>query len=536
VPHFSYLRPQRSLGVPLTALVGDGVRLASRSSDDVRCGVEEAALATIVTNVAVSDAEILPDGLFAALPGRRGHGADHVAAAVLAGAVAVLTDDDGAARASATGVPVLVTTDPRRRLGPVAARVHRTDSGGPRLLGVTGTNGKTTTVHVLDAVLRQLGLPSGLSSTAERRSRDVAVASRLTSPEATELHALLARMAEDGVHTAALEVSAQALTRHRVDGIRFDVVGFTNLSHDHRDDYPTPEGYLEAKLELFDPARAARGVVLLDSPAGRQVAARSGVPVTTIATGDDGTGDDGTGADWRLQVTATTASSTAFVLEGRDGRTLSSSVPLIGRHMAADAALALVMLVEAGHDVADLQEAVAGGVEVTVPGRTLEVSGADGPRVYTDFSHTPDSVAKTLEALRTVTDGRLVVVIGADGDRDPSKREPMGRAAAERADLVVVTDHHPRTEDPAQIRRALIIGARTAVEARRARRDRLPTVVELAEPSAAIRRAVRDVGTGDTVLWVGPGDTDYRVVGTEDLPYSPRRDARAALREAGWRA
>jgi UDP-N-acetylmuramoyl-L-alanyl-D-glutamate--2,6-diaminopimelate ligase len=531
VPQFSYLRPQRSLGVPLSALVVDGVHLASRSSDDVRGGVEEAALATVVTNVAVSDAEILPGGLFAALPGRGGHGADHVAAAVLAGAVAVLTDDDGAARASATGVPVLVTADPRRRLGPVAATVHGTGSGGPRLLGVTGTNGKTTTVHVLDAVLRQLALPSGLSSTAERRSRDAAVASRLTSPEATELHALLARMAEDGVHTAAVEVSAQALTRHRVDGIRFDVVGFTNLSHDHRDDYPTPESYLEAKLELFDPARAARGVVLLDSPAGRQVAARSGVPVTTIAAGDDGAG-----ADWRLQVTATTASSTAFVLEGRDGRTLSSSVPLIGRHMAADAALALVMLVEAGHDVADLQEAVAGGVEVTVPGRTLEVSGADGPRVYTDFSHTPDSVAKTLEALRTVTDGRLVVVIGADGDRDPSKREPMGRAAAERADLVVVTDHHPRTEDPAQIRRALVTGARTAVEARRARRDRLPTVVELAEPSAAIRRAVRDVGTGDTVLWVGPGDTDYRVVGTEDLPYSPRRDARAALREAGWRA
>jgi len=531
VPLFSYLRPRRSLGVPLSALVGDGVRLASCPSDDVAEGDEEAALATVVTNVAVSDAEILPGGLFAALPGRLGHGADHTAAAVVAGAVAVLTDDDGAARASASGLPVLVTTDPRRRLGPLAARVHGTDSGGPRLLGVTGTNGKTTTVHVLDAVLRQLGLPSGLSSTAERRSRDVAVASRLTSPEATELHALLARMAEDGVHTAALEVSAQALTRHRVDGIRFDVVGFTNLSHDHRDDYPTPETYLEAKLELFDPARAARGVVLLDSPAGRRVAARSGVPVTTIATGDDGDG-----ADWHLQVTATTASSTAFVLEGPDGRVLRSSVPLIGRHMAADAALALVMLVEAGHDVADLQEAVARGVEVTVPGRTLEVSGADGPRVYTDFSHTPDSVAKTLEALRTVTDGRLVVVIGADGDRDPSKREPMGRAAAERADLVVVTDHHPRTEDPAQIRRALVTGARTAVEARRERRDRLPTVVELAEPSAAIRRAVRDVGTGDTVLWVGPGDTDYRVVGTEDLPYSPRRDARAALREAGWRA
>jgi UDP-N-acetylmuramoyl-L-alanyl-D-glutamate--2,6-diaminopimelate ligase len=341
------------------------------------------------------------------------------------------------------------------------------------------------------------------------------------------------------VHTAALEVSAQALSRHRVDGLRFDVVGFTNLSHDHRDDYPTPASYLEAKLALFDRDRAERGVVLLDSPAGREVAARSGVPVTTVVTDGAGEARDAgevPAADWRMRVTAATASSTAFRLEARDGRVLSSSVPLIGRHMAADAALALVMLVEAGHALDDLQEAVAGGIEVTVPGRTLDVSGEDGPRVYTDFSHTPDSVAKTLEALRTVTDGRLVVVIGADGDRDPSKREPMGRAAAEGADLVVVTDHHPRTEDPAVIRRALLTGARTAEEALRRHRRHAPAVVELAEPAAAIRHAVGAVGQGDTVLWVGPGDTDYRVVGTEDLAYSPRRDARVALREAGWRA
>jgi UDP-N-acetylmuramoyl-L-alanyl-D-glutamate--2,6-diaminopimelate ligase len=129
-------------------------------------------------------------------------------------------------------------------------------------------------------------------------------------------------------------------------------------------------------------------------------------------------------------------------------------------------------------------------------------------------------------------------VIGADGDRDPSKREPMGRAAAEAADLVVVTDHHPRTEDPALIRRALVAGARTAADERRRHRcrERVATVVELAEPAAAIRHALSDVGPGDTVLWVGPGDTDYRVVGTDDVPYSPRQDARAALREAGWRA
>jgi len=537
VPQFSFLRPRRPVGVRLSALRGDGLVLVPASGTG--WSDEQAALDVLVTNVAVNDAELLPDGLFAALPGRRGHGADFAAAAALAGAVAVLTDDAGVERASAAGLPSLVVADPRRHLGRLSARVSGTESRRPRLLGVTGTNGKTTTVHVLHAVLRQLGVPAGLSSTAERRSLDAAVASRLTSPEATELHALLARMAEDGVHTAALEVSAQALSRHRVDGLRFDVVGFTNLSHDHRDDYPTSASYLEAKLALFDQHRAERGVVLLDSPAGREIAARSGVPVTTVATGDGVDQGEGAGeapADWRLQVTASSASSTSFRLERRDGRVLQSSVPLIGRHMAADAALALVMLVEAGHVVDELQEAVERGIEVTVPGRTLDVSGVDGPRVYTDFSHTPDSVAKTLEALRTVTDGRLVVVIGADGDRDPSKREPMGRAAADAADLVVVTDHHPRTEDPTSIRHARLAGARTAADERRRCRQRVAAVVELADPADAIRHAVSGVGPGDTVLWVGPGDTDYRVVGTEDVPYSPRQDARAALREAGWRA
>ncbi|ROP78704.1 UDP-N-acetylmuramoylalanyl-D-glutamate--2,6-diaminopimelate ligase [Frigoribacterium sp. PhB107] len=537
MPQFSFLRPRRPVGVRLSALRGDGLVLVPASGTG--WSDEQAALDVLVTNVAVNDAELLPDGLFAALPGRRGHGADFAAAAALAGAVAVLTDDAGVERASAAGLPSLVVADPRRHLGRLSARVSGTESRRPRLLGVTGTNGKTTTVHVLHAVLRQLGVPAGLSSTAERRSLDAAVASRLTSPEATELHALLARMAEDGVHTAALEVSAQALSRHRVDGLRFDVVGFTNLSHDHRDDYPTSASYLEAKLALFDQHRAERGVVLLDSPAGREIAARSGVPVTTVATGDGVDQGEGAGeapADWRLQVTASSATSTSFRLERRDGRVLRSSVPLIGRHMAADAALALVMLVEAGHAVDELQEAVERGIEVTVPGRTLDLSGVDGPRVYTDFSHTPDSVAKTLEALRTVTDGRLVVVIGADGDRDPSKREPMGRAAADAADLVVVTDHHPRTEDPASIRHALVAGARTAADERRRCRQRVAAVVELADPADAIRHAVSGMGPGDTVLWVGPGDTDYRVVGTEDVPYSPRQDARAALREAGWRA
>jgi UDP-N-acetylmuramoyl-L-alanyl-D-glutamate--2,6-diaminopimelate ligase len=509
MPVFTQLAPVRAAGEVLSALGVEGRLIMGDGVVDPR-----------VWGVTLDHAAVRPGTLFAAVPGRLHHGASFAADAALAGAAAVVTDEAGALEAAATGLPVIVVDDVRARLGQIAATVYGTGSTRPQLYGVTGTNGKTTTVHVIDAVLRQLGVVAGHSSTADRRSAERVVASRLTSPEAPELHALLARMTEDGVEAAALEVSAQALTRHRVDGVVFDVAGFTNLSRDHLDDYADMHDYLQAKLRLFTPERSRRAVVLLDSPAGREVARRAAVPVTTVTT--TGAAD----ADWSVLVESIAASGTTFRVVAADGRTLSTSIPLIGRHMAADAALALVMLLEGGYDLARLRAAVERGVDVSVPGRTLRVSGEDGPSVYTDFSHTPDSIEKTLEALRVITPGRLVVVVGADGDRDPSKRELMGRAAARGADLVVVTDHHPRHEDPAAIRAALLRGA--SASGGRA------VVVEMPEPARAIRRALHGLGDDDTVLWVGPGDTDYRLVASEEIPYSPRRDARTALSEIGW--
>ncbi|KQQ09670.1 Mur ligase family protein [Rathayibacter sp. Leaf296] len=500
MPDFSFLRPRSTAGAVLSELAATGARL---EGPDVR-----------VTSVTVSDREVEPGGLFAALPGRGAHGADFVERARAAGAVAVLTDEEGAARTA--GLPVLVAPDPRRVLGRIAARVYGTGSARPPLFGVTGTNGKTTTVHLLTAVLEQLGRRVGHSSTATRRSGSVEIASRLTSPEAPELHALLARMVEDGVDAAALEVSAQALTRHRVDGLHFDVAGFTNLSHDHLDDYGGMDEYLRAKARLLHPSLSRRAVVLLDSPAGERMRDLAEVPVVTVAS------IAGTGADWRVEVLESTATRTAFRLSGPGG-SLTTSVPLVGRHMAADAGLALVMLLSAGHPFAALSDAVRDGIDARVPGRSLLISGERGPRVYLDFSHTPDSIEKTVAALREVTPGRVIVVLGADGDRDPSKRAPMGRAAAEGADVVVVTDHHPRSEDPARIRRALLEGARLGGDVR-----------EIAEPAEAIRSALGSATDSDSVLWVGPGDTDYRLVRGVEVPYSPRRDAREALVELGW--
>jgi UDP-N-acetylmuramoyl-L-alanyl-D-glutamate--2,6-diaminopimelate ligase len=459
---------------------------------------------------------VRPGDVFAALPGAGTHGAAFAAAAQSAGAVALLTDRAGAELAEGVDLPVLVVDEPRRLLGDAAAWILRTGSAVPLLLGVTGTNGKTTTVTLLDHLLRATGRRTGISTTAERRVAGVRVPSRLTTPEADELHGLLARMREQHVDAAALEVSAQALVRARVAGVRFDVAGFTNLSHDHLDDFPDMDAYFAAKAGLFEASAARRGVISLDSPYGARLVARAAVPVCTVAVDAP--------ADWRVAITERSASTTGFRLEGPGGELLTTSVRMLGAHAAANAALAVAMLVEAGIGIDGIEEALDGrGFDVPVPGRLEPVGPSGGPVVHLDVAHTPDAFEKSLLALRAVTPGRIVMVFGADGDRDPSKRFDMGRVAGTLADLVLVTDHHARFEDPDRIRSALLHGARSAAGAE---------VRDVPDPSAAIRIAVGEAGPDDAVLWAGTGRTEYRDVGGRKLPYSFHAEALAAVSEA----
>ncbi len=474
-----------------------------------------------VTGVAISSKAVEDGDLYVALPGRNAHGAAFAVEAVAGGAVAVLTDPAGLAAAREAGVPVLVTAEPRAALGAVSSFVYRTDDGLPTLYAVTGTNGKTSVVHLLDGLLGQLGVLAALTSTAERRIGDVRLDSHLTTPEASDLQAMLARMKEAGVRAAAIEVSAQALTRHRVDGVQFDVAGFTNLSHDHLDDYADMETYYAAKLQLFDPDRAARGVVLVDGEWGRRIADESRIPIATIALGD-------APADWHVVVVEERADRTTFTLTAPDGRSLTTSVPFFGAYMAANAALAIVMLVEGGIDLGEIEHATArdGGIDAFIPGRIERLSGDRGPAFYLDYGHTPDAFLTTLKALKAVTPGRVVMLFGADGDRDTTKRYDMGAIAARESDAVVITDFHPRSEDPAAIRAALLEGARAA------RPD--GELHEVPDPREAVRVAVALAGDGDSILYAGPGHENYREVAGVKLPYSARTDARIALQEAGW--
>jgi UDP-N-acetylmuramoyl-L-alanyl-D-glutamate--2,6-diaminopimelate ligase len=342
----------------------------------------------------------------------------------------------------------------------------------------------------------------------------------LTTPESTEMHALIARMREKSVTDVAIEVSAQAMSQHRVDGLLFDVVGFTNLSHDHLDDYGNMENYLHAKQLLFTPQHGRKGVICLDSEFGQEFAQKAEIAFVTISS------QPAISANWHVEVLEETPGYTSFKLSNSNGQNLISRIPLIGAHMAHNAGLAIVMLLEAGYAFTEIAKSIVGGIDVYMPGRTERVTGESGPNVYVDFGHSPDAFLNTLAAVRKVTTGQVIMVFGADGDRDATKRPAMAQVAALGCDLLVITDHHPRFEDPASIRKTLVDCARNA------RADL--EVLEVSPPELAIREAVKRAQPGDSILWAGPGHQDYRDIRGVRTPYSARAEARAALKESGW--
>ena len=475
-----------------------------------------------LTGISMNTADLRPGDIFVAMPGLKTHGAKFVSKALESGAVAVVTDSHGSEFLENLNVPVLLLEDPRAHLGDLAAYVYGNTPGNmPTVFGTTGTNGKTSTTYLLEGILRQLGKITGITTTAERHIAGEIIVSRLTTPESPEMQALIARMREKGVTDIAIEVSAQALSQLRVDGIFFDVVGFTNLSHDHFDDYAGFEEYLAAKAKLFTNAKAKAGVVCLDTSFGQGIVDLSEIPVTTIASKKE------IKADYHVQVTSELPGRTEFELIGPNGESLTTSIPILGSHMAANAGLAIVMALSAGYDFKEISHAIRNGIDAFLPGRTELVSPVGAPNVYVDFGHSPDAFLNTLAAVRKVTKGKVLMLFGADGDRDASKRPEMARVAAAGCDILVITDHHPRFENPASIRAALVQSAREF-------RPELE-IHEVSPPEKAIRLALTLVKPGDAILWAGPGHQDYRDIEGVRTPYSARAEARSALIEQGYK-
>lgn len=502
-------------------------RILPSSRTNVRIGDLATATGTVlvgspgetVASIVLDNRRAIRGDLFAALPGARVHGADFAVDAVRRGATAILTDAQGASitRAAGCAVPILVADDVRAVLGNVAAVVHGRPASRMTTFGVTGTNGKTTTTYLLDHALRALGRRTGLVGTVETRFAETVVPSSLTTPEAPELQGWLAAMVEDGVDTLSMEVSSHSLAQHRVDGVVFDVVGFTNLSQDHLDFHGSLEEYFATKAELFGPDRARRGVVVVDDAWGRRLADESRVPVVTVSTG-------AADADWTAEDVVAETGGTRFVLAHVDGRRLETRVALPGDFNVANAALASVMLLESGVAPEDLGAAIGrDGFDARVPGRMEVLS--ERPRVVVDFAHNAEALELALRALRATTSGRLLVAFGATGERDRGKRPLMGAVAARHCDVVVVTDDDPHGEAPGPIRGEVLAGARAAA----GREGRAPEILEVAPRAEAIRQVVLMAADGDTVLLAGRGHETVQEVDGVDLPLDDRVEALAAL-------
>jgi UDP-N-acetylmuramoyl-L-alanyl-D-glutamate--2,6-diaminopimelate ligase len=476
----------------------------------------------VITGVTLRGQDARPGDLFAALPGASSHGARYADAAIAGGAVAVLTDPEGAALlGSGSGAAVLVHPDPRAVLGELAATVYGRPSERLRVIGVTGTSGKTTTTYLVEAGLRAADRVAGLIGTVGVRIDGQDQPSALTTPEAPDLQALLAVMVERGVDTAVMEVSSHALALGRVDGVRFAVGGFTNLSRDHLDFHPTMADYFDAKARLFDPRSAAcaeRAVICVDDDAGRAMAALATAPVTVSATGRD--------AAWRAEeVQVADHGAQEFTVVDPAGVHHGLRIGLPGRYNVANALLAAALL-----DAVDVspEQAAPGLRTAGVPGRLEPVDRGQDFLALVDYAHKPGALRAVLETLREhAGGGRLAVVFGAGGNRDPGKRAPMGRVAAELADLVVVTDDNPRDEDPAEIRAAVVAGAKDAAGA--------AEIAEIGDRRAAIEHAVGWARAGDVVLIAGKGHEAGQTSGGHTRPFDDRDELALALAGLGHR-
>ena len=494
----------------------------------------DAALDVVITGVCLDSRAVRPGDLYAALPGQRTHGARFATAAAELGAAAVLTDPAGVELAEAAGLPVLAVDDPRAVLGGLAAWLFGEPARQMLMLAVTGTNGKTTTTFLMDAALRRGGRRCGLVGTVETRIIDRRLPSVRTTPEAPDLQALLALMVAEGADACSMEVSSHALALGRVDGIRFDVAGFTNLSQDHLDFHATMAEYFAAKAELFTPGRARSGVVCVDDEWGRRLAETATIPIVTICTRPAAGPDAGpTGppdppvrpaagtADWQVTERRPDGIGTDFTLRGPAGQTVAAHCPLPGDFNVANTALALVMLVTAGIAADDAAGWLAQADPV--PGRMEQIpgTGAEGePLAVVDYAHTPDAVGAALRTLRSARPGPLVVVFGAGGDRDRAKRPRMGEAAAREADVVIVTDDNPRSEDAAAIRAAVLAGTGSFGR----------EVVEIADRRAAVLEGVRRAWGGGTLLVAGKGHERGQDVAGTVHPFDDRLVVADALR------
>jgi len=452
-----------------------------------------------VLDVAYRSGDVRPGSLFFCVPGTKLDGHDFADEAVSSGATALVVE-----RFLTATVPQVLVPSVRSAMGPIAAAFFGDPAGSMTVVGVTGTNGKTTTTYLLESIFEAAGLASGLVGTTGARVRGRHEPFERTTPEAPDLHRLLAQMRDEGVRAVAMEVSSHALDQHRVGGVRYSLAVFTNLSQDHLDYHGSMEEYFAAKAKLFSPEMSDEAIVNADSPHGKRLLS-SGLPTMTY------------GVEAASDVRATDIRASAEGVEFRvDGVAVRSS--LRGRFNVWNCLAAFASARAMGIDATTAAEGIA--ALKGVPGRVEAVEEGQPFLVLVDYAHTPDGVENVLAGARPLAEGRLIAVLGCGGDRDRSKRPLMGRAATALADLTVITSDNPRSEDPIEIIREMEPGAREGGGSYLVEPDR----------RSAIRLALRHARGGDVVVIAGKGHETGQEFADRTLPFDDRVVAAEELR------
>lgn len=458
-----------------------------------------------ITGLTLDSRRIEPGFVFAALAGVKVHGRQFAAKAVDMGAVAVITDEPIAG----LDVPVIVSSDPSALLARMARRFY---PGQPaHIVAVTGTNGKSSTVDFLRQIWEAAGLEGASLGTLGVARKGETITTGYTTPDSIALHQALHRLAEEGVTHLAMEASSHGLKQRRMEAVDLAIAGFTNLTQDHLDYHPDFDDYFASKARLFTERLPASGTAIInvDSEYGEKIAAMSrarGVDVITVGW---------RGTDMQICEVVPRPASQDITIRWR-GSEHQIEVPFVGEFQVLNAVGAAAIALHEGLDQTQVFKALAG--LQGVPGRLEKVGEtAQQAPVLVDYAHTPDGLDKLLRAARPHTRGRVIVVFGCGGDRDATKRQPMGEIAAREADLVIVTDDNPRSEDPAEIRKAILKGC--------------PNAEEIADREAAIRRGVALLKDGDCLLVAGKGHETGQTIAGVVHPFDDRDVSRRALAE-----
>ena len=479
--------------------------------------LEQRGDANCLVHAITDDSRAVTDGsLFVAVKGERVDGHGFVEQAIKAGAVAVV----GQGAVASGPLSFVRVADSRKALGLLGSRFHRDPSTHLKMIGVTGTNGKTTTTYLCKALLEGIGRRVGLIGTVGYQIGQEILPASHTTPGALDLQELLAKMVERKLTAAVMEVSSHALALDRTLGCEYDVAVFTNLTQDHLDFHHTMEEYFEAKLRLFTGLAGGqkagkRAIVNMDDPRGNAIRAACPVPVWGYAIQNQA---DLRAEQVRLSLTGTTFTAATpagtFIVESR----------LVGEHNVYNLLGAIGVALHDGATSGQICEATA---HITnVPGRFERVSSGQDFTVVVDYAHTEDALLRLLTAAQALKTGRIITVFGCGGDRDRGKRPKMGRAAVEYSDVVILTSDNPRTEDPMAILHEVEVGVRDALERRSHVQYHL-----VSDRREAIGAAIREAHRGDMVLIAGKGHEDYQIIGAKKFHFDDREVAREAIQQ-----